>query len=572
MAINVSLTLLKLFLSLARTKEATKPAILLDEPQKSKVLSKNPSTKLERCTPEEVGIKKEYIDSFIHEVESDSSVFMNRFMMAKDNKVIYEYAKHPYDLNTWNASFSLTKTTVGLAIGMLIEDGLLSLNDNAFKILLPKNAASSNYNKSITIRNLLMMSTGCKFNEAYTAASKKWVKDFFNTSNKFKPGTSFDYNSLNTYILSAIVKKVSKKSLSHFLKERLFDPLGIKDFYYSLSPEKIEQGGWGLYITPEDMVKLGLLFINKGVWEGKRIINEEWLNEMSHVQIKAQGSSFNGYNYGYQMWANDAHDIAVFNGMFDQDIVICRKTGVVLIWCCSNCDAFHTSNIFRYAEHYFAEEIKEHFRYVPAPEYKDLENDTSLYPLYTKRLRGNTFYPTTKNAVSTSILPLLLQTTMNTFAEGLNSINFEDKDGEYTCKFHEGKDKEFTIKYNFGEGIRQTINLYGNEYEVSVDAKMRRTDDDTPYLLIRIFFLEFSTRRYIKVLLTRKKSECFLKLSEYPSTEVVYKVLEIQDKQMKRVVKNATALISEDVLTMKINNLLNPKLLFTTKKPEEKQK
>ena len=414
------------------------------------------------------------------------------------------------------------------------------------------------------------MSTGCRFNEAYTAASKKWVNDFFNTSNKFKPGKEFEYNSLNTYILSAIVKKVSGKSVSEFLKERLFDPLGIKDFYYSLSPEKIEEGGWGLYITPEDMCKLGILFVNNGVYNGKRIINEDWINEMSHAQIKTKHNY--GYDYGYQMWANDKHNICCYNGMFDQDIIIFRNTGIDAIWCCSNCDAFHSSNIFRISEIYFAEEIKQNHRYIPAPNFNDIENDESLFPLYQKRLKGVTYYPVNKNALSTSLLPLMLQTTMNTYAEGLNSIRFEEKDNEYSCTFKEGKDKEFTVKYNFDKGVRQVINLYGNVYEVSVDAKLRRTDDDTPYLLLRVYFLEFATRRYIKILLTRKKSDCFLKLSEYPSTEVVWKLLEVQDQQTKKLVKNATALISEDIIIMRINNLLSPKLLFTSKKPEEKQK
>ena len=231
-----------------------------------------------------------------------------------------------------------------------------------------------------------------------------------------------------------------------------------------------------------------------------------------------------------------------------------------------------SSNIFRISESYFAEEIKQNHRYIPAPNFNDIYNDESLFPLYQKRLKGVTYYPVNKNALSTSLLPLMLQTTMNTYAEGLNSIKFEEKDNEYSCTFKEGKDKEFTVKYNFDKGVRQVINLYGNVYEVSVDAKLRRTDDDTPYLLLRVYFLEFATRRYIKILLTRKKSECFLKLSEYPSTEVVWKLLEVQDQQTKKLVKNATALISEDIIMMRINNLLSPKLLFTSKKPEEKQK
>ena len=555
MPLSTSLNLTKLFLSLTKTDEITKPIINDLDPEKPYVNEKDKSSHLLRVDPESMGIKLEYIQSFINEVENDDTIIMNRFMLIKDDKVLYEYVNKPYDLNSWNACFSLTKTTVGLAIGMLYDEGKIKLTDKAYDILLDKKPITNPINKTITIEQLLTMSTGIKFNESTSAVSKTWIKDIFNSGNKFKPGTSFEYNSLNTYILSAIVKKVSGQSLSKYLKKRLFDPLEIKSYYYSLSPENIECGGWGLYITPEAMAKLGILIKNDGVYNGVRLISKEWIDLMSHERRDSKNAS-SLYNYGYQMWANDKNNICLFNGLFDQDIVIYRNTGIVCVWCCSNSDAFHTNNIHKIAEKYFSKEIPIKYRKVNAYGYKETINDETLMHHF-KHINGYEFIPLSKKANGVSILPIFIQATMSTFLSGFSSIRFSKDEFNYYMHFTQ-KDESYDIPFNFEDGIRQTIKIYGNSYDCNVDAKFKRDDEDYPYLLIRICFLEFASDRFIKIHFTKKRNIVTLSFSENPSRDFVLSLIDVQDDKTKRFLKSVSSIVSMDTLYSRLDGILTP--------------
>ena len=562
MPISTSYNLLKFALSFSNSKEPTKAIIKDFIPQKPNILTDDNSTKLERVSPESVGIDSKYLESFFNEVENDHSIFMNRCLIIKDSKIIGEKVKKPYDINTWNASFSLTKTTIGLAIGFLYDDGLITLDELAYKILVPKLTTLTLNTRLITIKHLLCNTTGSKFNEAYCAVSNSWVKDFFQTGTKFKPGTSFDYNSLNTYILSAIVKIKTGKSVSEYLKEKLYDPLEIYDFKYSLSPESIEEGGWGLYITPMDMAKLGLLILNKGVYNNKQIISKEWIEEMTKTQIKV-GRNGEHFNYGYQIWVKDDESTLVFNGLFDQDIVIFKNTGIIALWCSSNNDAFHSNRVHKISEKYFKDEIKENYKYVERFGESDLINDDSLIPIYDKYLKSHTYVPLEDNALSSSILPVMIQATLNTFASGIESITFKKDKGTYILSF-KADNADYDLLFKVGKFTRQSINLYGNAYDIATDIVFRRDDEYTPYILMRIYFLEFASQRFIKIRFTKTKGEFKLILTENPSTDFVEKLIEIQDAKTKKFIKSATNILTPDLVEARINKILNPS--FTMKK------
>ena len=183
---------------------------------------------------------------------------------------------------------------------MLIDEGKLSLNDKIVDIFADRlNKLNKFTHRNITVRHLLTMTSGIVFNVAGSVTENNWVKCFFESFLVSEPGKHFNYNSMNTYMLSAIVKTVSGHGLCEYLRPRLFEPLGIRNFYWEKCPMGIEKGGWGMYILPEDMLKIGQLLLNGGVWNGKRLISQEWIDAATSAQAAAP-KSIGDFNYGYQ--------------------------------------------------------------------------------------------------------------------------------------------------------------------------------------------------------------------------------------------------------------------------------
>jgi CubicO group peptidase (beta-lactamase class C family) len=133
---------------------------------------------------------------------------------------------------------------------------------------------------------------------------------------------------MNTYLLSVIVSKVTKKTVAQYLDERVFRHLGIKEWIWEESPQGYSAGGWGLYIKAEDLAKFGLLWLNKGVWNGHRIIGEEWITEATGCHIIPHEGQCNGY--GYQVWLY-LHDSFRFHGSRGQIMMAIPEKNMILV-------------------------------------------------------------------------------------------------------------------------------------------------------------------------------------------------------------------------------------------------
>ena len=174
------------------------------------------------------------------------------------------------------------------------------------------------------------MRAGVLFSEPEALSETDWSKAFLNSSLKGDPGTEFHYNSLNTYMLSAIVRRKAGKGLLEFIQERLFDPMGITDVLWETCPMGIEKGGWGLYIRPEDMAKLGQLVLDGGLWQGRRLISQAFLQ----AALTAHASpppELGDYDYGYQIWVGRKANTFLFNGMLGQNVLGFRDSGILLV-------------------------------------------------------------------------------------------------------------------------------------------------------------------------------------------------------------------------------------------------
>ena len=293
---------------------------------------------LSRSNPEVEGVSSEGINNFIEAV-SKSKHELHSFMILRHGKVVSEGWWNPYRNDLKHTLYSCSKSFTATAIGFALSERKLTVNDKVISFFpedLP-NQISSNL-AELKIKDLLSMSVGHEKEPSnIISTSDNWVKEFLNTPIKYQPGTKFLYNSPATYMLSAIVQKVTGQRVIDYLKPRLFDPLGISGIDWEIDPKGINTGGWGLRLKTEDMAKFGQLFLQKGKWNGKQILPASWVEEASTMKIlqdpnatqSRKDSSDWLQGYCYQMWRcrNNGYRADGANGQFiivlpDKDAVI----------------------------------------------------------------------------------------------------------------------------------------------------------------------------------------------------------------------------------------------------------
>ncbi len=261
-------------------------------------------------------------DKYLEAVEAEGQD-LHSIMIVKDGKVIKEKwlskgaPDKPHVLN------SVSKTFVSMAVGFAIEEGKVKLEDKVISYFPDELPAEVSGNlKKMEVRHLLTMTGGHDedvigklFRPDDPSAS--WAKIFLETPILHEPGTFFCYNSASTYMLSAILQKVTGEKVVDYLYPRLFSPLGIDMPRWSESPQGINAGGWGLYLKTEDLAKMGQFIMQKGQWNGKRLIPAGWIEAMSSRQtyslpagVREEELTFTPEDsdwlqgYGYQMWRN----------------------------------------------------------------------------------------------------------------------------------------------------------------------------------------------------------------------------------------------------------------------------
>ena len=293
---------------------------------------------LSRSNPEVEGVSSEGINNFIEAV-SKSKHELHSFMILRHGKVVSEGWWNPYRNDLKHTLYSCSKSFTATAIGFAVSERKLTVNDKVISFFpedLP-DQISPNL-AELKIKDLLSMSVGHEKEPSnIIATSDNWVKEFLNTPIKYQPGTKFLYNSPATYMLSAIVQKVTGQRVIDYLKPRLFDPLGISGIDWEIDPKGINTGGWGLRLKTEDMAKFGQLFLQKGKWNGKQILPASWVEEASTMKIlqdpnatqSRKDSSDWLQGYCYQMWRcrNNGYRADGANGQFiivlpDKDAVI----------------------------------------------------------------------------------------------------------------------------------------------------------------------------------------------------------------------------------------------------------
>ncbi|NEW04912.1 serine hydrolase [Paenibacillus sp. SYP-B3998] len=287
---------------------------------------------LPRSLPEAQGMPAEAIISFVKEIEN-RSLELHSFMVVRHGHVVAEGSWAPYSLERPHMLFSLSKSFTSTAIGWLVDEGRISLNDRVvsfFPEAVP--AEVSQYVSDMTIHDLLIMGTGhAEDPSRETRDSENWVQAFLHAPVEYEPGTHFVYNSVATYMLSAILQEITGTTLLEYLQTRLMEPLGIQGATWESCPRGINVGGWGLMITTEDIAKFGQLYLQKGKWREEQILPESWVNRATSKQI-ANGSNPNSdwtQGYGYQFW-RCRHAAYRGDGAFGQFCIVMPEQDTVI--------------------------------------------------------------------------------------------------------------------------------------------------------------------------------------------------------------------------------------------------
>ena len=262
---------------------------------------------LPRSTPEAQGISSRAILDFVQGVDKNVNT-LHSFMIVRRGQVIAEGWWKPEAADKPHVLHSLSKSFNSTAVGLAIHDGKLSLDDPVLKFFPADAPADPSDNlKAMTVRDLLTMSCGHE-TEPKAVLGAPSVKQFLAHPVPHKPGTHFLYNTMGSYVLSAIVTKVTGQTELEYLKPRLFEPLGIENPRWDKSPEGNSLGGYGLFLRTEDIAKFGQLYLQKGMWNGRQLVPREWVEQATSKQVstdKESHSKIGGdwqQGYCFQFW------------------------------------------------------------------------------------------------------------------------------------------------------------------------------------------------------------------------------------------------------------------------------
>ena len=488
-----------------------------------------------RATPESQGISSDLFAALLRELDASKDTEMHHFMALRHGKVICECNFAPYPKGMWHITHSMCKSITGMAIGMLIEEEKLKLDENIYDIFPNHiNAFSKIFRPVITVENLLTMTSGVTFNESGIVSGNDWLGSFLNASVNGKPGTEFQYNSLNTYVLSAIVTKRTGETLTEYLTPRLFGPLGITKYYWETCPKGITKGGWGLFLCAEDMAKLGQLYLQRGKWNGQQLVSEYWIEISTARHLKTQNDT---YGYGYQLWMEQRPGSFEYNGMLGQNVIIYPDMDMVLVTNAGNKEMFQDCIMLNIIRKYFP------VNYHPAdvlPENPlsysllkrlcgELENgennnrSTSLRGRWKRNVVSRRKHSDRKysyrilaavdrpsdhhsfmRAVSgriyvmeqqnIGIAPLFVQVFHNNMTDGISEISFTYDAGNFYVSFTEGE-VIHKLPVGFGKAADGCVDLHGEHYLVATLGEFARDENDIPVLKLEVTFIEECVKR-----------------------------------------------------------------------------
>ena len=537
-------------------------------PQKPKFPFEKPYQQpFSRATPESQGISSDMLANLLRDLDTSDYTDMHHFMVLRNGRVICEANFAPYRSRIWHVTHSMCKSITGMAIGLLIEDGKLSLDENIYDIFQKKlNPFNKIFRPKVTVENLLTMTSGVNFNESGIISGNDWLTSYLNSSITGTPGENFLYNSLNSYVLSAIVTERTGQTLTEYLEPRLFAPLGITHYFWETCPKGITKGGWGLFLCTEDMAKLGQLYLQKGKWNGQQIIPEFWV-EVSTAKHK---ESIDGtFGYGYQLWMEERPGSFEFNGMLGQNVIIYPDLDMVIVTNAGNNELFQNCVMLNIIRKYFPldfhpahilpenpcaqallncliselEKGTRNTQTLPAlrkggwkKNPSGLRRSSNARPniwnyvkgipapnpyTLTQQLNGKVFELSPQ---SIGLFPLFIQIFHNNMTEGVQKLSFTCEKEDFSVNFLEAG-QWHNIPIGFGRFKESWLTLHEESYLISASGEFTTDENGTAVLKLDFTFLEECVRRKINIFFL-PEDEILIRWYETPGKSMIMEGLE----------------------------------------------
>ena len=278
-----------------------------------------PTSQWRECNPEQVGVNSKTMKDLNNEIVRlvESGVEMHGILIIRKGYIVAEqyYSKY-FDENTDHVIHSCTKSFTSALFGIALSEGFITGIDNRMVYYFPEYDIENltNSKKEITLKHMLTLSSGLDWDELdvpYSDSSNtyyQWrnsddhVQFILDRPMEYSPGEIQNYNSGLSDLLSVIIQKTTRVRTDSFAIDRLFNPLGIVEFYWPVDIKGFARGGGGMRMNTRNMARFGFLYLKEGQWDGKQIIPAEWVKESQKKHLPFQ--HIMNYFYGYQFWVS----------------------------------------------------------------------------------------------------------------------------------------------------------------------------------------------------------------------------------------------------------------------------
>lgn len=448
------------------------------------------------------GIPSSYFSHFYQQLFLENKFNIHSILFLKNGKRISQAAMPPYKTTIWHQTHSMCKTLTGLAIGLLIDDKKLSLSTTIKELFaMPYKLSPHSFVGNITIKHLLTMSSGIQINETISLLKTDWLSELLHSKLLFEPGSQFSYNSMNTYLLSAIIRQITNQNLSMFLKERIFEPMQIEQYAWETCPAGIEKGGFGLYMNIQDMAKIGQLYLQNGIWNNMQLISKYWVSESTKKQIDTKKETYS-YGYGYHMWIGMIPNTYQFNGMLGQNVIVLKDQNMVIAATAGSAaftpakdyspllyhyfGTFSNSQNIAYSLHSFHKK-KKHTHKV-----RTFFHQASKLPYFCSLISNCKII--IKQQTFSSLLPVFLQCLYNTFSDGISMFSFYCKKNSFYLMCKE-ENSFYSIPIGFSDYKKSSITIQNNCFLIAAKGVFKKLNPSTLLLTIFIHYLETANTR-----------------------------------------------------------------------------
>ena len=532
---------LDLVLNLANGSKQN-PSVVSYKPTKTRI-SAPEIPYFKRSSPEAHRLSASRLTSMLCELECAPGVIINNIMVIKDKEVVCECSRPGYDLHLWHLSHSMSKTVTGMLIGLLVDDGVLELKSKLVDIF-PNIKYKDRRFKNITVEHLISMTAGVEFAELGSVTENNWLRAFFESPMYFEPGTAFSYNSMNSYVLARIVKKLTG-SVKTLLEERIFKPLHITNYLWEEAPDGTEKGGWGVYLSPESWAKLGYMVLSGGIFEGKRILSQSYVQSMVSKHAKVPDPNID-FDYGYHLWVGRRSDEFLFNGMLGQNVWVCPTNKIIVVINSGNSELFQSTATLSIIRKYLGGNIKDIRRHGQEKLLRETEREffqsrAWVNPLPTRRgiaawlglaprrpfdeawdVILNKTYGFRKNHVG--LLPLFVRCMQNNLNAEIESIRFERLGDSLYMRLREGG-ADYVIEVGIYEHKYTVVNFRGERYMIGVLGEALTDKDKHQMFKIEVIFPELPNSRRIRLSVIDEE-RILVRFSETPDSALARSLLD----------------------------------------------